>query len=152
MLIRSPCPNAPRSRGMTLIEVLVAMVVISVGLLGIAALQMLSLRNSQGAYLRTQATALAGDIIDRMRANRTVALAGGYDIAFGQTIVLGATPTIADHDRMEWKDALVAELPGIPDGKILSQGKLVTISIRWGERATDLEDAQDLVFTTSTEI
>ena len=57
MLIRSPCPNAPRSRGMTLIEVLVAMVVISVGLLGIAALQMLSLRNSQGAYLRTQATA-----------------------------------------------------------------------------------------------
>ena len=46
-------------RGTTLIETLVALVVLSVGLLGIAALQMTSLRNNRGAHLRSQAQVLA---------------------------------------------------------------------------------------------
>jgi len=55
--------------GFTLIEVLIAMLVLAVGLLGLAGLQAVSLRNNLSAYNRTQATQLAYDMADRMRAN-----------------------------------------------------------------------------------
>ncbi len=65
-----------RSRGFTLLEVLVAMVVLSVGLLGLSGLQTSSLRNNHSAFLRSQATLVSNDIIDRMRANRDSAIGG----------------------------------------------------------------------------
>jgi len=58
-----------RAKGFTLVEVLVSMIVLSIGLLGLAGLQATSLRNNQSAYYRSQATFLAYDIADRMRAN-----------------------------------------------------------------------------------
>ena len=58
-----------KNAGFTLIEVLIAMLVLAVGLLGLAGLQATSLRNNQSAYNRSQATQLAYDIADRMRAN-----------------------------------------------------------------------------------
>ncbi|NOS87695.1 MAG: type IV pilus modification protein PilV [Methylococcaceae bacterium] len=60
-------------RGFTLIEVLVAMVVLSIGLLGLAGLQATSLKSNQSAYHRSQATQLAYEMADRMRANRVYA-------------------------------------------------------------------------------
>ena len=58
-----------KNTGFTLIEVLIAMIVLAVGLLGLAGLQATSLRNNQSAYNRIKATQLAYDIADRMRAN-----------------------------------------------------------------------------------
>jgi len=58
-----------KNTGFTLIEVLIAMLVLAVGLLGLAGLQATSLRNNQSAYNRSQATQLAYDLTDRMRAN-----------------------------------------------------------------------------------
>jgi type IV pilus assembly protein PilV len=55
--------------GFTLIEVMVSMVIMSVGLLGIFAMQSRALMDNQDAYLRTQAIALAYDMGDRIRAN-----------------------------------------------------------------------------------
>ena len=57
-------------RGTTLVETLVALLVLSIGLLGVAALQLTSLRNNRSAHLRSQAQVMAYDITDRMRANR----------------------------------------------------------------------------------
>jgi type IV pilus assembly protein PilV len=54
---------------MTLVEVLVTLVLISVGLLGVAALQLTTLKNNQESYVRSQAAMLAADILDRMRSN-----------------------------------------------------------------------------------
>ena len=71
---RPPSPSADQ-RGATLIEVLVAMLVLSIGLLGLAGMQMTALKSNQSAYYRSQATVLAYDIIDRMRANRADARA-----------------------------------------------------------------------------
>ena len=62
-----------KNAGFTLIEVLIAMLVLAVGLLGLAGLQATSLRNNQSAYNRSQATQLAYDLADRMRANFTEA-------------------------------------------------------------------------------
>ncbi len=56
--------------GMTLVEVLVTAVMISVGLLGVAALQLTSLKSNQESYVRSQAAMLAADLLDRMRANQ----------------------------------------------------------------------------------
>lgn len=67
----------PRQRGTTLIEVLITLVVLSIGLLGLAALQAISLRANQTAYYRTQATSLAYEITDHARANRSRVLAAG---------------------------------------------------------------------------
>ncbi len=70
-----------KTRGFTLLEVLVALTVLSIGLLGIAGMQLFSLKSSQDSSLRTHATYIAYGIIDKMRANRVQALAGTYDIA-----------------------------------------------------------------------
>src|SRR5580693_7240389 len=66
-------------RGFTIVEVLVSLVILSLGLLGIAKLILLTARSTDSAYLRSQATALAYEILDDMRANRQIAIAHGYD-------------------------------------------------------------------------
>lgn len=64
--------------GFTLTEVLIALVVLSIGLLGLASLQTTSLKKSNDAYLASVAGTQANDIIDRMRANFGEAKSGGY--------------------------------------------------------------------------
>lgn len=77
-------PNK-KQRGFTLIEILVSLVVLAIGLLGLAGLQAAGLRNNNSAYHRSQATLLANDIIDKMRVNGGEALAPArnYNIALG---------------------------------------------------------------------
>ena len=69
---RLPLNLMNKNTGFTLIEVLIAMLVLAVGLLGLAGLQATSLKNNQSAYNRSQATQLAYDIADRMRSNPSV--------------------------------------------------------------------------------
>jgi type IV pilus assembly protein PilV len=115
-------------RGMTLVETLVALLVLSIGLLGVAALQMASLQNNRGAHMRSQASVLAYAIADRMRANRTVALAGGYTVAFGAAPGGG---TITALDLQNWKQTITNTLPA-GDGSIaLVGGNEVRIQLRW---------------------
>jgi type IV pilus assembly protein PilV len=129
-------------RGTTLVETLVALVVLSVGLLGIAALQMASLTNNRGAHLRSQASVLAYDIADRMRANRTVALANGYAVGFGAAPVGAALNQL---DLQQWKATLAVTLPG-GDGEIVADGAMFRISVRWTDSSSPI--AQTLVTRT----
>jgi type IV pilus modification protein PilV len=62
--------NAHYQKGFNLIEALIAVVVLTLGLLGIAAMQLTSMRNTQGSYYRSQATTLANDFVERIYANR----------------------------------------------------------------------------------
>jgi len=62
------------SKGFTLIEALIAVVILAIGLLGIAGLQATNLKNNQSAYNRSQATLLAYDMADRIRANSSEAI------------------------------------------------------------------------------
>lgn len=113
-----------------MLEVLVAIVVLSIGLLGLAGLMASSLKNSHSAYQRTQATWLAYDALDRMRANRQVALAGGYNLA------LGAAPggnALAKIDLGEWDTTLANTLPA-GDGSIaVAAGGAVRIIVQWND-------------------
>ena len=146
MKLLSCAARAPREAGMTLVEVLVALVVLSVGLLGIAAMQAVGLRSMQSAGSRSQATLLAYDIVDRMRANRTRATDGEYDIDFEADL------EDANADVVDWKGRLAAALPA-GDGSIATAGAApttVTITIRWLDRDENrAADAQQLQFTTT---
>src|SRR3569623_448788 len=68
-----------KQRGFTMIEVLVSVVVLSVNKLDVTGLQATGQRTNHSAYLRSQATSLAYDMIDRMRANKTAITSGAYN-------------------------------------------------------------------------
>ncbi len=79
--------------GFALVEVLVAVVILAVGLLGLAGLQASSLGNNQSAYNRSLATQLAYDIADRMRANVVNArLMASSAYCVGAPLCVGPTP------------------------------------------------------------
>ena len=146
--MHTPVTNNRPSRqlGFSLIEVLIAMLVLAIGLLGMAQMQASGLRSTHGAYLRTQATLLAGDMLDSMRANMTVARAGGYDVAFGGALGGGAQ---ADLDVIAWKANLRALLPNgdgqittvTPAGATAATPSDVTVAVRWsGLRQSEVGD------------
>lgn len=133
--------------GFSLLEVLIALVILSVGLLGIAAMMSTTLKANDSAYMRTQATELAYNMLDRMRANRSAALGGSYNIALAATVANppnctgsgtvhpGCTPDqLAQFDLAQWKQDLAATLPG-GDGSVgtsISGGATVaTITVQW---------------------
>lgn len=138
--------NAPSgSRGFTLVEILVTLVVLSIGLLGLAGLQLNGLKSNHSAYLRSQATILTQDIIDRMRVNRISAITGSYDISLGDdpTQVSCEGPgadctaaSLADSDLSEWKGLLEDSLPS-GDGSItrttVGAETHVSIVVQWDD-------------------
>lgn len=96
------------SSGFTLVEVLIALIVLSIGMLGIAALYLESLRASRSALYRTQAVTLAADMADRIRANRTPANA--YDCGDPCDSAAGGN-VIAVADLTDWLAAVSTQLP-----------------------------------------
>lgn len=72
-------PN--RQKGVGLLEVLVAVLILSIGFLGVAALQVAALNNNNSSMARSMATIYSYTILDALRTDRTAALAGGYNIA-----------------------------------------------------------------------
>ena len=108
--------------GFSLLEVLIALVILSVGLLGIAALISTALKSNGSAYMRTQATALAYNIIDRMRANIPAANNLSYNVTMPASAATGASPTtcttgscssgqLATYDLAQWEYDLAQQLP-----------------------------------------
>ena len=120
--------------GFTLIEVLIAVLLLSIGLLGLAGLQMASLKNNGSAMNRSQATWIAYDVLDRMRANRTAALNGDYDIALAATAPSGTSR--ADIDLKAWKKEL-SSLPG-GDGAVTTSSNTVTVLVRWNDSSDQM--------------
>ena len=88
-------------RGTSLLEVLISVLIMGVGMLGIAAMQATALRNSQGSTERSQAVMSSYAIIDAMRANRDQALAGGYNTG-GWECAAPAAGSLAENDRARW--------------------------------------------------
>ncbi|MCG5517022.1 MULTISPECIES: type IV pilus modification protein PilV [unclassified Ectothiorhodospira] len=118
-----------RVSGFALIEVLVSAVVLGIGLLGLAALHTQSMQANHSAYLRSQAVNFTYDIADRMRANRSAALSGEYNIAIDATPSGG---TLAGDDLVEWKTALAVSLPS-GDGSVARDGDLFSITVQWDD-------------------
>ena len=139
-----------KNSGFSLIEVLVALIVLSIGLLGLAAIQITGLKDNQSAYFRTSATVLAYDMTDRMRLNRSVAEAGGYNLAMTDSAPTGTT--LADVDRITWLNNISTTLP-VGDGAIglttVGGKQIIAITIQWDDsRGTSGSATQNFVVST----
>jgi len=145
-----------QASGFTLLEVLISIVILSIGLLGMAGLVATGIKNNHTASYRSQATVLADDILDRIRANKTAALAGQYSLAIGGTCPAAVT-TVPGFDCAEWKARVENELPGGAAAVLIGINRDVTITIRW---ASGLDENQDgtvnasdvLAFTTTSQL
>ncbi len=146
-----------KQQGSTIIEVLISVLVLSVGLLGVASMQLHGLRYNQGAYLRAQATILAYDIVDRMRANPDGVAAGYYN-----SINTSSLPTdpacistgctnqqLADHDIREWGNYFVGGTPMLPaaTATVAKTLAIYTVTVSWTELARTGAIGQSVVYT-----
>jgi len=132
------------SKGFTLIEVLVSLVILSIGILGLGILQLTSLQNTQGGYLRSQATIHAYSIIDSMRSNIPSVTAGNYALAMNADAPQAVScygleadcsrAQMATADLSRWRTVLDAHLPN-GGGQIatvdLGDTTQVTIQVQW---------------------
>jgi type IV pilus assembly protein PilV len=131
------------TKGFTLIEVLVSLIVLAIGLLGIAKLMLASSHSNDSAYLRSQATALAYEMLDNMRANRQEALppnssyntvaAAPVVFPFSGTACVGTactTPTqVALYDVFQWGMRLDANSGLVPAGTLPNgRGSVTTVT------------------------
>jgi type IV pilus assembly protein PilV len=132
---RMASPVCRRQRGFSLVEVMVALLVTAVGLLGLASLQLTSLKIGHNAHLRGQAVQLAHEIVERMRANREAARDGRYDLAYGATPAGTGVPAA---DLQAWRQRLQAVLPQ-GDGRIEVDAAtmIARIAIRWDDARGD---------------
>jgi type IV pilus assembly protein PilV len=144
-----------RQSGFTMVEVLVALVVLAIGLLGIAALYLNSLQAGRTAIYRTEAVNLAADLADRIRMNRTAQAA--YDVAFtGVKVPVAACATtggctdieLATTDLAVWKGEIALRLPE-GEGQVVftappgvGEPASYVVTVRW----TEVGEAAPVVF------
>ena len=142
-----------RSTGFTLLEILIAMLIVSIGLLGVATLQIRGQQFNQVSYFRTQATFLAYDLMDRIRVNFAMNGANmasyaveklpldsidSLDLSCDETDTLPScdSATLRDYDLKNWLYYLNKTLPGKivetpPEIKPLADGNGYEITIHW---------------------
>jgi type IV pilus assembly protein PilV len=142
------------SSGITLIEVLATVVILSIGLLGLAEMHFHGLKNNQSSYFRSQATILAYTILDRMRANRVDALNGDYNFdstaSAGSCTTSGTTTAKIDLDY--WKCALNSALPsgnGAIDCK--STTSVCKVTVQWDD-SIGIKGSTSQQFIVATEL
>ena len=128
-------PSVHGQHGFTLLEVMVAILVVAGGLLGLAALMNAGLRNNQSANAQTQAVWLAYDMLDRLRADRVNALAAAganYNVALGAAS--SSSAAFPKAQVTEWKTLLAANLP-VGDGSVVVNPttREVTVVVQWSD-------------------
>jgi type IV pilus assembly protein PilV len=152
-----PLAVLKEQKGFTLIEVLIALVLLAGGLLGLAALQAKGLSNNQSAYNRSQATQLSYDIADRMRANSSAAAkylttfmvpsaANAAANACSSTTNTCSPAQLAEKDLDDWSDDLAASLP-YGTGSITVASDVYTVTVRWDDDKSGTVDTNDPNFT-----
>jgi len=127
--------------GFTLIEVMVALVIFTVSLLGLAGLQAAALRDNHVANLNTIATQLAEDMAERLRANPAGVSNGSYnnidsDPGHEECYESSCSPdAISRMDAHEWLTAIAEALPS-GQGRVVRVGNGFAITVMWDQERT----------------
>jgi type IV pilus assembly protein PilV len=144
--------SSHNTAGFALLEVLVAVLIISFGLLGLAGLQGTALKNNHSAYLRSLATQFSYDIADRIRANAATDYASA--VATNHSQCPNATPCtpqeLAEDDMNTWINAVNAALPTLASDppqitKDPTTG-VYTVTIKWDDSRSG---TANVAFSTS---
>lgn len=146
------------NRGFSLLEVLIALLIFTLGLMGLAGLMVVSVKTNQSAFLRTQASFLAQSLSDRMRANtgKINDYNGAYDsgtadAAYACSGGICSPDLLVERDRAHWSALMVASLPnpnavmacvGATLGGSTQSGSapyngLCTLTMTWSEASLD---------------
>lgn len=145
--------KALKEAGFTLVEVLVAVLVLSIGILGMIALESKVMRDNQSAYYRSQATILIYDMIDTMRANRSVdyasiipSSAASDCVTYSDDLPAGNCSNkteVAKKHYSDWKNQASLILP-LGDGAISLSSSVYTVTVTWDDnRDGDTIDAEE---------
>ncbi len=138
-----------KQNGFSLLEVLIALIVLSIGMLGHSKIQALGVRASTDAHLRTEATFLASDMIERMRANRPSVASDYYATGINYAAIdctgapakicsegtAGAavdctSPEMADEDAFNWFCDVTATLPN-GNVAVSSAAGIFSVQVSW---------------------
>jgi len=129
-----------RQRGDTMIEVLVTIIVIAVGVLGAAALQVTTLKNLSSSHSATVAALVAEDLTERMRANPAATLADDYvhnaaPAAFPDCAANSCNEAqLAAYDMGTWWNQMTAVLPAASGQVTRNPGtNTFVVTVRWDE-------------------
>ncbi len=149
--------------GVSMIEVLVALFILSVGLLGVAGLQAQGIRAGHSATLRSMAVFKSIEVVEAVRANHAGLLAGDYNINLGlgqqnncdqgTAVAAICTPAqMAQNDVFVWRSSLALLFPRDINGLaatgsiVTTATGLLTVAINWSERGIDMN------YTTEVQI
>ena len=140
--------------GFSLIEVMVTVVILTLGLLGIAGLLVNGVSNASASESMAKASQLAADMADRIRANPVVALSATSQYLTTYADTPPSSPSsIAENDKKVWLEALAAQLPQ-GDGKITNSvsgtDRKVVIEVRWSNCLGTLSDADRTACTDNS--
>jgi type IV pilus assembly protein PilV len=136
-----------KEKGVTLIEVLVTVMILSIGLLGLAGMHFHGLKNNQSSYFRSQATILGYTILDSMRANRTSALKGDYDSNL--TAAVTSDGTVAKSDLADWRNKLQSVLPsGTGSVNCIKTSAVCHVIVQWDDSVGENGSTEQFLVTT----
>ena len=140
-----------KQKGVSFLEVLIAVVVISIGFLATSRMQIMGMRYNQSAFFKSQASIMASDIADRMRANLDGVNDGEYDSISTKSapsdpgcMTDGCDSTdLAALDVFQWSNSIGNTLPdGI--GTVERNGDLFEIEVSWNEKVSEAVETQSV--------
>ena len=145
MFFRHNCGSFAKCRGFTLIEILVAVFVTTLGLVGLIAMETLTTRYLHNSYLRSQAILQAREMADRMLTNPAGVSSGNYSNKSGiptsptcktsasSTTINCTTSQIATFDLAEWNTTLAQLLPAGAGTISSPTDGVFTLTVSWQE-------------------
>ncbi|MEX0605220.1 MAG: type IV pilus modification protein PilV [Marinobacter sp.] len=142
-------------QGLTMIEVLIAMLIFAIGLLGVAGMQSLALKSSDNSNIRSLVNIHAYEIVERMRANMPAVRGGKYNSIAGASTSTNCSPSctpnqLAAWDASEWYANLQADVPSATGAVIYANG-MATVTINWTERSLG-NDSEAQIYTLQARI
>ena len=121
-----------RQSGVSMIEVLIAILISVVGLFSVTKMQLSAVTNTHSAYLRSQAAGSANGMVDQLRANSSAAINGDYDLA-----LTASAPTsggIEVVDLTQWRSDLAVILPsGVGSIACVSATQICSLVVQWDD-------------------
>ncbi|KZZ56205.1 hypothetical protein A3762_11320 [Oleiphilus sp. HI0125] len=142
-------------QGLSMIEIMVAMLILAVGLLGMASMQVRAVQDTSNSSYRGVALYYANDMADRMRANSEGVDNGDYGDGTGGSAKANCLNTtgcssadMATNDRFEWQANLARSLPA-GQGSIALNGSVYTVRVQWTDR---VEQGTTSIATSSIDL